>query len=71
MDSLAKMLLLAGLVLILAAGLVWLLGRAPGLGYLPGDIWIRRGNFTFYAPIVTSLLLSALLTIILNILFRR
>lgn len=71
MDSLAKMLLLAGLVLILTAGLVWLLGRAPGLGHLPGDIVIRRGHFTFYAPIVTSLLLSALLTIILNILFRK
>ncbi|HHY92423.1 MAG TPA: DUF2905 domain-containing protein [Firmicutes bacterium] len=45
-------------------------GRFLNLGHLPGDIFVRRGNFTFYFPLVTSLLLSLILTLILN-LFRR
>ncbi|HXF64471.1 MAG TPA: DUF2905 domain-containing protein [Caldilineaceae bacterium] len=56
-------LLVLGLVLVLA-------GRIPGLGQLPGDIRIQRDNFTFYAPLGTMLLLSVLLTILLNVLAR-
>jgi len=44
--------------------------RIPFLGKLPGDIVYRKGNFTLYVPIVTMLVISILLTIILN-LFRR
>ncbi|MBE3589364.1 MAG: DUF2905 domain-containing protein [Firmicutes bacterium] len=71
MDALARMLIVAGLLLAGAGVLVWLLGRVPGLGHLPGDILIRRGHFTFYAPIATSLLLSLILTLLLNLWFRR
>ena len=61
--------LLIGAGLILAAlGLVMVLG-VP-LGRLPGDIVVRRGNFTFYLPIVTSLVVSIALTLLL-MLFRR
>ena len=56
---------LAGLGVILALG-----GRVPGLGQLPGDIVIRRGNFAFYFPLATSILLSLLLTLLFS-LFRR
>jgi len=56
---------------VAALGLVlWLAGRV-GLGRLPGDIYVRRGNFTFYFPLVTSVLLSLLLTLVLNLLLRR
>ena len=44
--------------------------RVPGLGRLPGDILVRKGNFTFYFPLLTSILLSLLLTAILSF-FRR
>jgi len=55
---------------VLVLGLVLsLLGRT-GLGRLPGDIVVQRGNWTFYFPIVTSILLSLLLTAVLWLLRR-
>ena len=62
-----RSLVLIGLA-IAAVGLLIMLGLP--LGRLPGDISIRRGNFSFFFPIVTSVLLSILLTLILS-LFRR
>ncbi len=70
LQSLGKMLLLAGLLLaVVGLGLLFA-DRLPFLGRLPGDIFIRRGNFTFYFPVVTCLLLSILITLLLA-LFRR
>ena len=63
----ARLLIVAGVVLV-GIGLLIKLGLP--LGRLPGDIVIRRGNSTFYIPIVTSIVLSVLLTI-LAALFRR
>ncbi len=62
-----RLLIGAGVILVLA-GLVMKLG-VP-LGRLPGDIVIRRGNSTFYFPIVTCLLASVVLSL-LGMLFRR
>ena len=56
-----RILILSGVVLVLA-GLLWPWLVKSGLGRLPGDIIIRRDNFRFYFPIVTSLLVSAVLT---------
>lgn len=69
-DSLGKMILLFGVFLVVVGGLMLVGGKLFGLGRLPGDIFIQRGNFSFYFPVVTSIVLSILLTIILN-LFRR
>lgn len=41
------------------------------LGRLPGDILVRKGNFTFYFPIISSILLSIVLTILLNFFVRK
>ncbi|WP_036371041.1 DUF2905 family protein [Neomoorella thermoacetica] len=65
------MLLGMGLFLALMGLLLLGLGKLFSIGRLPGDIYIQRGNFTFYFPLVTSLLLSLILTVILNLLFRR
>ena len=54
-----------------AVGLVLLVAGALGLGRLPGDISLRKGNVRFYAPIVTCLVLSVIATIVLNLLSRR
>jgi hypothetical protein len=59
-----KLLIGAGVVLILV-GLAWLVGERIGLGRLPGDIIIERGNFRFYLPIATSLIISIVLSIAL------
>jgi len=66
-----KLLIILGGVILLV-GLFLTLGfRIPYLGKLPGDISIDRGNVHFYFPIVTSLLLSLLLTVVLSVFFRR
>lgn len=62
-----KLLVLVGLA-IAALGVVVMLG-VP-LGRLPGDIVVRRGNFSFYFPLATSIVLSILLTLLLSVLKR-
>ena len=67
MSDLGRLLILVGLA-VAAAGLVVLLaGRIPFVGHLPGDLLWRRGGATIYVPIVTSLLLSLVLTGLLNV----
>lgn len=65
----AKWLITIGIVLV-ALGLAWPLLAKLGLGSLPGDIKLERKGFTFYFPITTGLIISALITLILWI-FRR
>jgi len=65
----ARFLIFTGLILLMA-GLLWPYVAKLGLGHLPGDIVYRRGNTTFYFPIVTSLILSAVLNLVLWILGR-
>lgn len=70
LDSLARLLILFGLILAAVGGLVLVVGKVPFIGRLPGDIYIQRKNFSFYFPLTTSILLSILLTILFS-LFRR
>jgi len=69
LDGLGRVLIIVGAVLVVA-GLVLHYGGSVGLGRLPGDILIRRGNFVFYFPLATMVLLSVVLTIILSLLRR-
>ena len=70
MSEMGKLFLIVGLVLSLV-GLIFLLGaKIPGLGRLPGDIFIKKGNITFFFPIVTCIIISIIVTLILS-LFRR
>ncbi len=70
MPSMGKMLIVIGVILIVL-GLAYTYGpRIPWLGKLPGDISIKRDNFTFYFPIVTSIIISIILSIIFSI-FRK
>ena len=71
MPEIGKLLIIVG-GFIVVIGLFLALGlRIPYLGKLPGDISVDRGNVHFYFPIVTGLLLSLVLTILLNAFFRR
>jgi formate hydrogenlyase subunit 3/multisubunit Na+/H+ antiporter MnhD subunit len=74
LSSFGKLLLgLGGLLLLIGALLVFG-GRLPGigaLGRLPGDIVIKRDNFSFYFPLTTSLLISIILSLMLWLIFRR
>jgi hypothetical protein len=75
MADLGRYLVLLGVVLVVVGALLWLgsaLGpRVPFLGRLPGDIHVERGNWSFYFPLTTSILLSVLLTLILALFARR
>jgi len=71
MDSLGKMLILLGVFLAVLGGLFLLAGKIPFLGRLPGDIAFRRGNWSFYFPLTTSILISLLLTLLLSLFTRR
>lgn len=64
----ARLFVVLGIV-FLAIGLFWPILTRLGLGHLPGDIAIRRGNFAFYFPVVTSLLLSLIFSLVLTALF--
>jgi len=71
MSEVGKLLIACGL-LIAAIGLVVVLaGRLPWIGRLPGDIYVQRGNFTFYFPLATSILVSVVLTLIFWFIGRR
>ena len=65
----AKLLIIIGLILV-AVGLLWPLLQKMGLGRLPGDIVVEKEGFSFYFPIVTSIIVSLVLTLLFW-LFRK
>ena len=65
MNEIGKLLVIVGLLMALAGVVLWSGFGRSWLGRLPGDIHYSRGNFHFYFPIVTCLILSALLTLIM------
>lgn len=70
MGDFGKIFITFGVILIVV-GLLFTLGsKIPFLGKLPGDIMYKKDGFTFYAPLATSILISIVLTIVLN-LFRK
>ena len=75
MAAVGRMLVLLGVVLVVVGSVLWLGGavggKVPFLGRLPGDIHVERGNWSFYFPLTTSLLLSIVLTLVLVLLSRR
>jgi len=70
LSSLGKFVAVAGAALLVLGGLIWLAGRIPALGHLPGDIRLQRGNVSCFFPLTTMIIVSVLLTVILNIILR-
>jgi len=71
MQGLGRLLILVGALIVLAGVVLLVAGRIPWLGRLPGDVVVRRGPVTFYFPLATSIVLSVLLTLLLNLFWRR
>lgn len=69
-DSLGKMLVLFGVVMVVVGLFLWFGERIPWVGRLPGDILIKKEKFTFYFPLVTCILVSLILTLLFSI-FRK
>jgi len=67
MADVGRILLVFGALLVIIGGALMLFGRF----HLPGDFTFRSGNVTVYIPVATSVILSVLLTIVLNLVFRH
>ncbi len=65
MPTIAKILIFTGLLLVAAGLLLWGVPKLTGWKFLPGDIIVKRENFTFYFPLGTSILISLLLSLLI------
>jgi hypothetical protein len=65
MGEMAKILIVIGLVLVVVGLALLFFPKVPFLGKLPGDILIKRNNFTFYFPVMTSIIISIIISLIL------
>jgi hypothetical protein len=73
MASIGKVIAVCGLIVAACGFIIWAAPLVPifnRFGRLPGDVLVRRGNFTFYFPVVTSILISLVLTLIFAMLRR-
>jgi Protein of unknown function (DUF2905) len=70
MAPIGKTLIFAGMAIVAVGLTLWGLSSVPYVGRLPGDIYVRRGNFTFYFPIVTCIVISVVATLLFSLLRR-
>jgi len=70
-NDLGRGLLVLGLVVAAVGAALMVLPKMPWLGHLPGDVHIERENFSIHFPIVTCIVVSVVVTLILNLLSRR
>jgi formate hydrogenlyase subunit 3/multisubunit Na+/H+ antiporter MnhD subunit len=73
MATLGKSLAVLGLILVVLGLLLWAGNRIPllnRLGRLPGDIYVRRDNFTFYFPLTTAIVISVVISLLLRLMKR-
>ncbi len=70
-ESLGRLLIIIGVSIVLVGAFFLFLAKVPWFGRLPGDITFQRAGWTVYLPITTMILVSLVLTIILNFIFRR
>jgi membrane protein implicated in regulation of membrane protease activity len=70
-NDIGKTLVILGLLIALAGLILVFVGRVPWSGRLPGDIYVQRGNWSFYFPIATSIVLSLVLTLLFWLFGRR
>jgi len=71
LHSLGRFLIIFGGLIIVLGIVLSLGGKIPYLGNLPGDIHIKRETFSFHFPVVTCIILSIILTVIINLIYRR
>jgi hypothetical protein len=71
MNDVGRALVVMGLVVALVGVVLMVAGRVSWLGRLPGDLYIQRGNWSFYFPLATSVVVSVLLTVVFWLIGRR
>jgi len=68
--GIGKSLIIIGAILILMGVVISISSKIPSIGRLPGDIFIKRDNFTFYFPLATSIIISIIISLVMY-LFRK
>jgi phosphatidylglycerophosphate synthase len=71
LNFLGKYLIVFGMILIILGLIFTLAPKLPFLGQLPGDIYIKRRNYSLYFPLATCIIISIIITIILNLISRK
>lgn len=72
LEGMARILLIIGIALIILGAFLFMMSKLGLTGFrLPGDIYVRRGNFSLYFPITTMIVVSLILTLIFSLLGRR
>jgi len=71
MSELGKTFILLGAIFLIVGALLLIAGKISGLGRLPGDIIIKKENFTFYFPLTTSIVVSIILSLLFVLWNRR
>jgi hypothetical protein len=71
MGDLGKSIITIGIVLIIVGVILTVAGKIPGAGKLPGDIFIKKENFSFYFPLTTCILLSVILSAVMYCLGKK
>ncbi len=69
-EGIGRIIIIAGIIMVVLGLILAFGGHIPFLGKLPGDIVIRKDGFPFYFPVVTLLLLSLVLTLLINFIWR-
>ena len=71
MSDLGRSIITIGIVLVIVGVLMTVAGKIPGVGKLPGDIFIKKENFSFYFPLTTCILLSIIFSAIMYFLGKK
>ncbi|MBI5038217.1 MAG: DUF2905 domain-containing protein [Nitrospirae bacterium] len=70
-NAFGKILVMLGIFMTALGAFIIAAGRIPGIGRLPGDIYIQRKNFTFYFPLASSLIISVILSLLFWFIFNK
>ena len=70
MHQAGKLLIIFGVIIVIAGVIIYFFDKIPFLGKLPGDIVVKKKNFTFYFPLMTSIVVSVILSLILYLIAR-
>lgn len=70
-EPLGKFLIYVGIIMVLIGGFFVLVAKVPWFGKLPGDFIFRREGITIFFPVATMVLVSLILTLLLNIIWKR
>jgi thiosulfate reductase cytochrome b subunit len=70
MTGIGRLIIIAGFLLIIIGLIIYFSDKLPFIGKMPGDILVKKKNFTFYFPVVTSIILSIVISLILYLINR-